>query len=258
MAKKNKILVLDDDPAVTLSCQRILGAEGYNITTVARGEDALERIRNEEFDLLISDVRLPDVNGITVLKETRRIQPGTDVAIITGYPTVEDAKEATRLGAFEFVEKPFTPEFLIHMARRLFDERGWILRQAFIDAFRNEVVQLRDEKNPVIFYKEGTWARPIPGGLWEVGCDLRYGLLAGQMVCLEIPEKISMLVAGEPFGRILLGDGRSEDLVAPMTGRVRELNLRANTAVSELVRENLGEGWLMWLARITPVEGRKT
>lgn len=257
MAKKEKILVLDDDPAVTLSCQRILGADGHSITTVGRGEEAIKRIRAEEFDLLISDVRLPDVSGITVLKESREIQPGMDVAIITGYPTVEDAKEAARLGAFEFVEKPFTPEFLSSMALRLFDERGWILRQAFIDEFRNEVVQLRDEKNPVLFYKEGTWARPLSGGVWEVGCDLRYLLLSGQMVYIEVPGKVSVLTAGEPFGKVLLGDGRSQDLVAPMGGRVRELNAGANRAVSELARDNLSQGWLMWLARIVPFDNAR-
>ena len=100
MEKKGKILVLDDDPVVTLSCKRILGAEGYNIITVDRGEDAIKRISNEEFDLLISDIRLPDINGITVLKESKIIQPRLDVVIITGYPTLEDAKESVRLGAF--------------------------------------------------------------------------------------------------------------------------------------------------------------
>ena len=127
MAKKGRILVLDDDPAVTLSCQRILGAEGYNITTVGRGEDALKRIGSEEFDILISDVRLPDLSGIQVLRESRKIQPGMDVAIITGYPTLEDAKESVRLGAFEFIEKPFTPELL----RNLVSAVAWDEGQTF-------------------------------------------------------------------------------------------------------------------------------
>jgi CheY-like chemotaxis protein/glycine cleavage system H lipoate-binding protein len=257
MARKGKILVLDDDPAVTLSCQRILGAEGYSITTVGKGEEALKRIGSDEFDLLISDVRLPDVSGIQVLRESRKIQPAMDVAIITGYPTLEDAKESVKLGAFQFIEKPFTPDFMIQVARRVFDERGWILRQAFIDEFRNEVVRLRDNDNPVIFYKEGTWARPVKGGMWEIGCDLRYWLLSGQMVSLDLPAVLPAVVAGETFGRILLGDGRTDNLVAPMTGRVREMNQRANEVLAEFVRENLAEGWLMWLVRIAPIEGQK-
>ena len=97
MEKEKRILVLDDDPVVGLSCKRILGAEGYVVTTVAKGEDAIKRLSTEEFDVLISDVRLPDIYGIDVLRETRQIQPKTDVVIITGYPTLEDAKEAISL-----------------------------------------------------------------------------------------------------------------------------------------------------------------
>ncbi|MBT9169016.1 MAG: Nitrogen regulation protein NR(I) [Syntrophomonadaceae bacterium] len=104
--EKGKILVLDDDPVVNLSCRRILGAEGYSISTVERGEDALNRLSKEDFDLLITDVRLPDISGMTVLKEARVIKPKTDVVIITGYPTLEDANEAVRLGAFEYIENP--------------------------------------------------------------------------------------------------------------------------------------------------------
>ena len=253
MEKKGKILVLDDDPVVTLSCKRILGAEGYNIITVDRGEDAIKRISNEEFDLLISDIRLPDINGITVLKESKIIQPRLDVVIITGYPTLEDAKESVRLGAFEYIEKPFTPDFMMNVAGKIFDQRGWILRKAFIDEFRNDIVSLRDTQNPVIFYKEGTWARPIKDGLWEVGFDIRFWLLSGQLMYIDIPEGLKMVTAGASFGKILSGSGQTEDLVSPMTGMVKETNTNANTAMSALIRDNLSEGWLLWLARVQPI-----
>ena len=250
MENKGKILVLDDDPVVTLSCKRILGAEGYNIITTDRGEDAIKRISKEEFDLLISDIRLPDINGIPVLREAKVVQPKLDVVIITGYPTLEDAKESVKLGAFEFIEKPFTPEFMMNVAKKVFDNKGWILRKAFIDEFRNEIVSLRDTENPVIFYKEGTWARPSKNGLWEIGCDVRYWLLGGQLMYIDLPDTVKMVAAGEPFAKILSGGGQTEDLVSPMTGKVVELNHQANTAMSALVRDNLSEGWLLWLARI--------
>jgi CheY-like chemotaxis protein len=250
MESKGRILVLDDDPVVTLSCKRILGAEGYTIITTDKGEDAIKKVSNEEFDLLISDVRLPDMNGISVLRETRQVQPKLDVVIITGYPTLEDAKESVRLGAFEFIEKPFTPEFMVNVARKVFDNRGWILRKAFIDEFRSDIVSLRDSQNPVIFYKEGTWARPLKERIWEIGCDVRYWLLSGQLTYIELPEGLKTLVAGECFGKILSGNGQEDDLISPMTGRVVEINLHANKAMSALVRDNLSEGWLLWLARI--------
>ncbi len=254
MAKKGKILVLDDDPVVTLSCKRVLGAEGFNIITTDKGEDAIKKVSAEEFDLLISDIRLPDVNGITVLKESKLVQPKLDVVIITGYPTLEDAREAVKLGAFEFIEKPFTPEFMLNVANKVFDTRGWILRKAFIDEFRNEIVSLRDTENPVIFYKEGTWARPVNGGIWEIGCDVRYWLLSGHLACIDLPGSLAMVAAGESFGKIFSGGGQTEDLISPMTGKVVELNKQANTAMSALVRDNLSEGWLLWLARVEPLK----
>lgn len=254
MEKKGKILVLDDDPVVTLSCKRILGAEGYNIVTTSKGEDAIKKISNEEFDLLISDVRLPDINGITVLRETKLIQPKLDVVIITGYPTLEDAKESVTLGAFEFIEKPFTPEFMVNVAGKVFDNKGWILRKAFIDEFRNDIVSLRDTANPVLFYKEGTWARPLSNGIWEIGCDVRYWLLSGQLTYVDMRADLRAVMAGETFGKIISGGGREEDLVSPMSGRIVELNKEANAAMSALVRDNLSEGWLLWLARVEPVK----
>jgi glycine cleavage system H lipoate-binding protein len=156
-------------------------------------------------------------------------------------------------GALEFIEKPFTPDFMLNVARKVFDNRGWILRKAYIDEFRNDIVSFSDSANPVIFYKEGTWARPLKEGLWEIGCDIRYWLLSGQLMYIDLPENLKAVVAGECFAKILSGGGQTDDLVSPMSGRVVTLNLQANTAMSALVRDNLSEGWLLWLARIQPM-----
>jgi len=251
--EKRRILVLDDDPVVTLSCKRILGSEGFSISTAEKGEDALNKLSKEDFDLFISDVKLPDISGMTVLKEARVIKPDTDVVIITGYPNLEDAKEATELGAAEYPEKPFTPDFMLNVAKKVFDKRGWILRQAFIDEFRDSVVSLRDTENPVIFYKEGTWSRPIKDGLWEMGCDLRYWLLSGDLAYVDFIKGIDRLKAGEPFARIYSGSGQSNDLLSPMNAEIREINTKANDVMTALIKEHLSEGWLLWLARVFPL-----
>jgi CheY-like chemotaxis protein len=251
--EKGRILVLDDDPIVTLSCKRILGAEGYSISTVQKGEDALIKLAKEDYDLLISDVRLPDISGMEVLKEARIIKPQTDVVIITGYPTLEDAKESVRLGAAEYIEKPFTPDFMLNVAKKVFDKRGWILRKAFIDEFRDSVVSIRDKENPVIFYKEGTWARPTKEGLWEIGCDLRYWLLSGNLMYVEFIKDVDKLNAGQPFARIYTSGGQARDLLSPMNAELREVNTKANDVMAALLKDHLSEGWLLWLARVFPL-----
>jgi CheY-like chemotaxis protein len=251
--EKGRILVLDDDPIVTLSCKRILGAEGFSISTVDKGEDALNKLAKEDFDLLISDVKLPGMNGIEVLKEARVIKPKTDVVIITGYPTLEDAQQSSKLGAAEYIEKPFTPDFMLNVANKVFDTRGWILRQAFIDDFRDFVSPLRDQENPVIFYKEGTWARPTKDGLWEVGCDLRYWLLAGDLMYVEFIKNIDNLDAGQKFASIYTSSGKSQDLLSPMNGELKEINTKANDVMAALLKDHLSEGWLLWLAKVLPI-----
>jgi len=251
--EKGRILVLDDDPVVTLSCKRILGAEGYSITTVERGEDALNRLSKEEFDLLISDVKLPDISGMVVLKEARIIKPDADVVIITGYPNLEDARESIRLGAFEYIEKPFTPDFMLNVARKVFDKRGWILRQSFIDEFRDYIVDIRDRENPVIFYKEGVWARPIKGGLWEIGCDLRYWFLTGNLLYVDFRKDVNVVKAGEPFATLYTATGQSNNILSPMHAEVREINTKANDVMCAMLKEHLSEGWLLWLARVLPL-----
>ncbi|MCG2709553.1 MAG: response regulator [Thermodesulfovibrionales bacterium] len=247
-----KILVIDDEDIVLMSCHRALTPEGYNVKTAKSGV-RLKMLENETFNLALIDVKMPDMDGMEVLKKIKERWPDVVVIIITGYSAIATAVSSIKLGAFDYIEKPFTPEFMINVAKRIFNQRGWILRKAFIDEFRNEIVSLRDTENPVIFYKEGTWARQIRGEFWEVGCDVRYWLLAGQLAYIELHEKIDMLVAGESFGKILSGTGQTEDLISPMTGVVKEINNQANEAMSALIRDNLSEGWLLWLARIQPI-----
>jgi len=255
--EKGRILVLDDDPVVTLSCKRILGAEGYSISTVEKGEEALNQLSKGDFDLLISDVRLPDISGMEVLREARIVKPKTDVVIITGYPTLEDARESTNLGASEYIEKPFTPDFMLNVAKKVFDTRGWILRKAFIDDFRDYVTPLRDRDNPVIFYREGTWARPTEDGLWEIGCDLRYWMLSGNLMYVEFIKDLDRIDAGQPFAKLYSSSGQGSDLMSPMQGEIREINTKANDVMVALMKEHLSEGWLLWLARVVPVSGGK-
>lgn len=250
--EKQRILVLDDDPVVGLSCKRILGAEGYLVSTVTRGEDAIKRISNEEFDLLISDVRLPDIYGIDVLQETKTIQPKTDVVIITGYPTLEDAKESIRLGALEYLEKPFTPDFMLNVAKRVFDKRGWILRKAFIDQFKEYITPISDLDEKTIFYKDGVWARPLRDGSWEIGFDVRYWFLAGQLLYVDMLKEMD-ITAGKPFARLLSGDGQIRELKAPISGHIRESNIKVNDTMCALAKDCLSESWLMWLVRVVPL-----
>lgn len=115
-----RVLVVDDDPVILLLCQRILQADGFAVTTVKRGEDALLKLESETFDLLLTDIRLPGLDGLEVTTRLRERGLETVVITMTGYSNMEMAIQALRLGVDEFVIKPFTPDTLrVHITRAL-------------------------------------------------------------------------------------------------------------------------------------------
>ncbi len=107
-----RILVVDDEAVVRRSVSRIFGGDAYEVETAASGAAALERLQDRGFDLVVTDLKMPGMNGIEVLKAIRVLQPGTPVVLITGYATVDTAVEAMKCGAVEYIPKPFTPDLL--------------------------------------------------------------------------------------------------------------------------------------------------
>lgn len=119
-----RVLVVDDDPVILMLCQRILEVDGYSVASVKRGEDALARLENESFDLLLTDIRLPGLDGLEVT--TRLRERGLEIVVITmtGYSNMEMAIQALSLGVDEFIIKPFTPDTLrVHVSRALEKEK---------------------------------------------------------------------------------------------------------------------------------------
>ncbi|MEK7271763.1 MAG: response regulator, partial [Nitrospirota bacterium] len=112
-----KILVIDDEPIVRTSCIRSLSPEGYEVKSASSGKEALELLENEPFNLVLLDLKMPDMDGIEVLKKIKDTWPDTKVVMITGYSTVETAVKTLKLGAFSYLEKPFTPDTLLETAR---------------------------------------------------------------------------------------------------------------------------------------------
>lgn len=120
MVAAQRILVVDDEPMVTRGCRRILAEAGYDVDTVASGQEGLSRAVAGDFDLVVADLRLPDLDGMELVRTLRATRPEIAVVIITGYGSVPSAVEAVKLGVADYVEKPFTPnEFTDAIGRAL-------------------------------------------------------------------------------------------------------------------------------------------
>lgn len=104
------ILVMEDDVSVAKGLEMVLTEEGYDVNWAGTGELALEAFKQKRYDLLVADLRLPGIDGMEVIKQVKEEKPETEVIVITGYGTTATAVEAMKLGASEFLPKPFTED----------------------------------------------------------------------------------------------------------------------------------------------------
>jgi DNA-binding NtrC family response regulator len=114
-----KILVVDDDAIVIKSCRRILEAEGFEVTAVPGADEALEKIKSSEFDLLLMDVKMPKHDGIFLMREIKKNWPDIPIMVMSGYPTPETIADVLKLGATQFIPKPFRPDELVKSVRQV-------------------------------------------------------------------------------------------------------------------------------------------
>jgi len=115
------ILVVDDEEIIREGMRRILSAEDHHVDTSASGRTAIEKIQERDFDVVITDLKMPGMDGIEVLKAIKILQPEVPVIIITGYSTVDTAVDAMKNGAFDYIAKPFTADVIIEKVRKAID-----------------------------------------------------------------------------------------------------------------------------------------
>ena len=129
MTDKTRILVVDDEEVIRLCLSRTLSGERCNVDVVTNGSDALKLMEQRPFDVVLLDVRMPGLDGMTVLKTIKQKWPDSEVIIITGYPEVESAKKAVALGAYDYLSKPVGPDDVINAANGAVTHKRWALRK---------------------------------------------------------------------------------------------------------------------------------
>ena len=112
-----KVLVVDDDPVVGKSFDRVLSGKGYAVITAANGEEALNKLRNENYDVVFTDIKMPGMSGLEVAERVRASQPWLPVVIVTGYGTDAHKARAEAAGVAGFLCKPLSPEMIESSAR---------------------------------------------------------------------------------------------------------------------------------------------
>lgn len=119
---KKRILVVDDEENARLGLSKLLEKEGFEVESVANGFEALNYLQQREVNVIVTDINMPEMNGISFLKELNKSYPQSNVIMITAYGGVESYIEAMNLGAFEYINKPVKLDELKSILRKIFKE----------------------------------------------------------------------------------------------------------------------------------------
>lgn len=128
-----RLLIVDDEKNIRLTVSHALEPLGYDIETAMNGEDALKKLEaGPEYELMLLDLKMPGMDGIEVLRHIAEHYPDTQVIIFSAHGTVDNAVEAMKLGAVDFIQKPFTPQEIRDVVTNVF-ERGWVDEERGLD-----------------------------------------------------------------------------------------------------------------------------
>lgn len=136
--KEERILVVDDDRVIREGLQRILKAEGYVVEALSGGRQAVDRLEEADFDLIITDLKMPGMSGLEVLQAIKSEHPDLPVILITGYAAIDNAVEVMKSGAADYLAKPFANEEIVHKVRKALDTRAVLLDEVYL---RREVTE---------------------------------------------------------------------------------------------------------------------
>lgn len=201
---KPKVLIVDDEKGLRIGTQRLLQSENYDVETADCGLLGIKMGTENDYDLAILDLKMPDIDGISVLKEIKKARPNTICFIATAYASYDTAIEATKLGAFTYIPKPFTPDELLRNLRAGYERRLLILEAEKLKKEREErLLELAFEKSRL-----NTIVNSLADGVFVVNKDgelvlynpasVKYlelnEIIIGEKILGFLPSKISDLL----------------------------------------------------------------
>ncbi len=239
---KRRILVVDDEITVCKSIRQALLSDDYDIDTALSGEEAVKKERERSYDLIITDLMMPGISGLDLLKIIKDSRPGVSVIMVTGYPTIKTAVQSVKLGAFDYIPKPFTPAELRALVGRAF-------KKADSDAKGD--LQPPVQKMPAgLYYMLGhTWMRVDGPQSATIGVVDEFLKSVGIITQLELPKLNGIVTQGEVCGVISDAEKYTHRIWSPGSGIVLEINRKVEEDHSLLRRSPYLEGWLF---RIEP------
>jgi CheY-like chemotaxis protein len=250
-----RVLAVDDETVVLDSLRRVLVLAGYSVDTVESGAEALGLVRQRDYDFVFTDLKMPGMDGVEVVRAVKHVRPDVDVAVITGYGTIETAVDTVREGALDYVQKPFTEDELLGFVQRLV-----LRREARLEAERRPTVRILSPAAADalsaqhygipggFFVSDGhVWLHLDPDGRGTVGLDDFARKAIGPVERIALPA-VGAEVSPEGVLARLHRGLETLELHAPIKGRVVAVNDVLLGRPALLSQSPYQDGWLCVLA----------
>jgi len=246
-----RILAVDDEPVILDSLRKILVLDGFSVDTVESGPEALSLVRRHDYEFVYTDLKMPGMDGVEVVKAVKHLRPDVDVAVITGYGTIETAVETMQHGAVDYLQKPFSDDELTAFSRRLL-----IKRQARLEAARRPTVRIASPSEVSAasqqdycvpggaFVSPGhVWVRIEPDGRARVGLDDFARKALEPIDGVELPDPAARLDRLARLFTVRSGPHRAA-FVAPLSGTIAAVNADLRHDAGPLARSPYDRGWV--------------
>jgi len=243
-----RILAVDDEAIVLDSLRKILVAAGYAIDTVESGREALGLVQRNKYDFVFTDLKMPEMDGLDVVKGVKHFSPESDVIVITGYATIESAVNAMKYGAMDYVQKPFTEDELVDFTRKCLIRRHDRLQKGLsprVHVVTTDRLRAHEFRLPGgMFISDGhVWVSVTVPGMVRLGMDDFARKMIGHIDGIELPVQGATLKKGDPLFSVRQG-GRAATFRAPVSGVVQSLNADLPHNLAWLEQHTYENGWV--------------
>lgn len=247
MSREIRILIIDDEKIVLDSIQRILSRFAYHVIGTLSPSEGLTRLEKERFDVVITDLMMPEMNGLEILTAMRERGIGVPAIMITGYPTIKSAVQAQRLGALDYIPKPFTRVELLGPLNRALrriggGEKEPVQGSKGIEEAAPEALLPRPGECFIL--PEHSWGLYNREGMIEIGIEASFLSSVQPVDEIEAPAENDLVEQGYAGFRIRAG-AEVHSVYMPLSGRVFAVNEAALSRPAELTSRT-------WLIKIIP------
>jgi CheY-like chemotaxis protein/glycine cleavage system H lipoate-binding protein len=255
MEPKLNVMVVDDEQIVLDSAERHLRHDGYILHKALSAIEALKAFDEGTIDIVLTDLMMPDLDGLELLRAIKTKYPHVPVIIITGYATINTALQAMQLGAFDYVAKPFTKAELRGVVQRAANLVGGV--EGGEDPPGKGDAKIEETaKVPLTLKGIGghTWIMREESGVVLLGVERPFLQMLGRIQTVDVPAKGDVLRQGSVCLQIFTTDLRSHVVWSPISGTVTEVNDQLLAEPEKTLKDPYGGGWIL---RIEPANFEK-